>query len=67
MSRSKKNKTRGNQRRDIPDVPTPAQPLLLATYNGRANTEAGGYEQRAVKPLQPDGLLANWQGNTPPN
>lgn len=67
MNRALKNRTRGNQRADIPDVPVTGQPQQLAVYNGRANTEAGGYSQRVVKPLQPDGMLSNWMGNTPPN
>ena len=66
-SRSIKNKTRGRQRADIPDIPSQGWPLLLARYNDRANYEAGTINTRVVKPLQPDGILANWQGNTPPN
>lgn len=67
MNRALKNKLRGVQRRDIPDIPAVQYPYLLAQYNDRANFEAGTINQRAVKPLQPDGILANWLGNSPPN
>ncbi len=67
MSRAKKNKMRGNQRGDVPDVPNPAQPLLLTKYSGRDNLAAGSIEQRVIKPFQPDGMLASWTGSTPPN
>ena len=66
-SRSIKNKTRGRQRADIPDIPSQGWPLLLARYNDRANYEAGTINTRVVKPLQPDGILASWAGATPPN
>ena len=62
MNRALKNKTRGRQRADLPDIPDQGWPLLLARYNDRANYEAGTINTRVVKPLQPDGVLANWQG-----
>ena len=67
MNRSLKNRTRGKQRADLPDIPAMNWPALLARYNDRANFEAGTIDTRVIKPLQPDGILANWQGNTPPN
>jgi len=67
MNRALKNKLRGEQRRDLPDIPAQGYPLLLAQYNDRGNFEAGTINQRAVKPLQPDGILASWIGSTPPN
>jgi hypothetical protein len=67
VNRAIKNLVRGVQRKDLPDIPSVGYPLLLAQYNDRGNFEAGTINVRAVKPLQPDGMLASWQGNTPPN
>lgn len=67
MNRAVKNRVRGAQRSDPKFVPGVGTPLLLAQYNGRANLGAGSLDQRAIKPLQPDGLLASWAGSTPPN
>ena len=65
MNRSLKNKVRGKQRADAIDLPQVGTPYLLNQYNGRANYSAGAYSQRVVKPLQPDGSLAQWQGIEP--
>lgn len=62
MNRAQKNKARGKQRADALDVPTVGTPYLLNQYNGRANYAAGQIDIRAIKPLQPDGALAQWQG-----
>lgn len=67
MNRALKNSVRGRQRADAVDVPTTGFPYVLSQYNGRANYAAGQYSIQAVKPLQPDGLNANWLGNSPPN
>ena len=65
MNRSTKNRLRGKQRRDAVDIPQLGPPYVLSRYNGRANYSAGQYDIRVVKPLQPDGTLAQWQGVTP--
>lgn len=67
MNRAIKNKTRGTQRRDAVDVPQTGPGYVLQQYSGRANYRAGQYDIAVVKPLQPDGLLVNWLGNSPPN
>lgn len=67
MNRSIKNATRGRQRADAVDIPATGTPYLLSQYNGRANYAAGQYSIQAVKPLQPDGIVASWIGSTPPN
>lgn len=67
MNRALKNANRGPQRRDAVDVPATGYPFLLSMYNDRANYRAGQYNIAAVKPLQPDGLVASWIGSTPPN
>jgi hypothetical protein len=67
MNRAIKNKLRGNQRAPLLDIPQTRQPYLLAKYSGRANYGAGQYEVEVVKPLQPDGMNANWLGNQPAN
>jgi hypothetical protein len=67
VNRAIKNRVRGKQRADLPDIPSQTFGLLVAQYNDRANFEAGTINTRAVKPLQPDGLLASWIGSTPPN
>ena len=67
MNRALKNSVRGRQRADAVDVPTPGYPYVLSKYNDRANYSAGQYSIQAVKPLQPDGIDANWLGNSPPN
>ena len=65
MNRATKNKVRGKQRADPADVPQTGPGYVLSQYNGRANYAAGQYDIRVVKPLQPDGTLANWLGNQP--
>ena len=65
MNRATKNKVRGKQRADPADVPQTGPGYVLSQYNGRANYAAGQYNIRVVKPLQPDGTLANWLGNQP--
>jgi hypothetical protein len=62
MNRAIKNKVRGKQRADAADVPQVGQPYMLNQYSGRANYSAGQIDLRAIKPLQPDGALAQWQG-----
>jgi len=62
MNRATKNKVRGKQRADAADVPQLGPPYVLSQYNGRANYSGGQYSIRVVKPLQPDGALAQWQG-----
>ena len=67
MNRSLKNRVRGKQRADAVDVPKLGSGYVLSQYSDRANYRAGQYNIAVVKPLQPDGLDANWLGNEPPN
>jgi hypothetical protein len=67
MNRAIKNKVRGNQRAAPSYTAAVGYPKLLAVYNDKANLEAGTIDQRVIKPLQPDGMLASWNGSTPPN
>ena len=62
MNRAIKNRLRGKQRADAADVPQLGPPYVLSKYNGRANYAAGQYDIRVIKPLQPDGALAQWLG-----
>lgn len=59
-SRSIKNRTRGNQKGALPAMSKPSPGKLVQNFDGRANTNAGSYQQRMDGDGEPSGHPIYW-------